>query len=74
MFLNKQHGSVIWGIRLQELHPALAAKHDAWAPLGVVQGPTEPRNMDSILSSAVDFFARHDPGVQTALEAVAPAA
>lgn len=72
--MNKQHGSIVWGIRMQELHPAMAAKHDAWAPLGVVQGPTEPRSMDGILSSAVDFFARHDPGVQLAVGTVASAA
>ena len=31
-------------------------------------------SMDGILSSAVDFFARHDPGVQLAVGTVASAA
>ena len=51
---------------MQELHAAMAAKHDAWTPPGVVQGPTESQRMDGILPSAVDFFARHDHRVQLA--------
>lgn len=63
VFLNKQHGSVIWGLKIQGLHPAFASKNDVWVPLGVVQGPTEPSTMESILQSLLDFFSAHDPGV-----------
>eukprot|EP00892_Ulva_mutabilis_P005904 jgi/Ulvmu1/3686/UM017_0102.1 len=62
LFVNKQHGALIWGIRLQELHDGMAAKNDTWAPLGVVEGPTEPNRLDSVLESLEDFFLAHDPG------------
>lgn len=62
MFVNKPYGSLIWGMKLFGLPPELAAKHDAWAPLGVVQGPTEPGNLSSIFRSLNDFFYAHDPG------------
>lgn len=63
MFLNKQHGSIIWGLKIQGLDPATAAKHESWVPLGVVQGPTEPRTMEFILASLLQFFLEHDPGM-----------
>lgn len=62
VFDSKPYGTLIWGIKLFGLPPALAAKHDAWAPLGVVQGPTEPGDFGSIFGSLNDFFCQHDPG------------
>ena len=62
IFLNKQHGSIIWGLKIHGMHPAFAAKNDTWIPLGVVQGPTEPKMMESILQSLLEFFMAHDPG------------
>ena len=67
LFVNKQHGALIWGMRLQELHADMAAKNDTWAPLGVVEGPTEPTRLDSIFSSLEDFFLAHDPGMPSTL-------
>lgn len=63
VFLNKQYGSIIWGIRLLDLPPALAKKHGAWVTIGVVQGPTEAKSMDSILESFVQWLIIHDPGM-----------
>ena len=54
IFLNKQHGSIIWGLKIHGMHPAFAAKNDTWIPLGVVQGPTEPKMMESILQSLLE--------------------
>lgn len=65
--MNKQHGALIWGMRLQELNADLAAKNDTWAPLGVVEGPTEPTRLDSIFSSLEEFFLAHDPGMASTL-------
>ena len=67
LFVNKQHGALIWGMRLQELHADMAAKNDTWAPLGVVEGPTEPTRLDSIFSSLEEFFLAHDPGMASTL-------
>lgn len=62
LFDNKRHGAIIWGLKLQDRDPTVASKDDTWAPLGVVQGPTEPKNMASILGSVQAFFMAHDPG------------
>lgn len=63
VFINKQHGSIIWGLKIHGMHPEFAAKNDVWVPLGLVQGPTEPTTMGSILHSIIEFFAAHDPGM-----------
>ena len=60
--MNKQHGALIWGMRLQDLHEGMHAKNDTWAPLGVVEGPTEPTRLDGIFESLEEFFLAHDPG------------
>ena len=62
ILLNKQHGSIIWGLKIHGMHPAFATKNDTWIPLGVVQGPTEPKMMESILQSFLEFFMAHDLG------------
>lgn len=62
VFDNKAYGTLIWGMKLFGLPPNIAAKHEAWAPLGVVQGPNEPGNLGSIFSSLNEFFSAHDPG------------
>lgn len=62
LYVNKQHGTTIWGIRLLDLPPHLSHCNDAWIPLGVVEGPSEPTNMDSILADVLEFFRKHDPG------------
>ena len=62
LYVNKQHGTTIWGIRLLDLPPHLSHCNDAWIPLGVVEGPNEPTNMDSILADVLEFFRKHDPG------------
>lgn len=49
------------------MHPEFAAKNEVWIPLGVVQGPTEPSTMTSILESLVHFFWAHDPGAPALL-------
>jgi len=62
VFLNKQHGSIVWGIRLLELPPAMAAKNDSWVVTGVVQGPTEAGNMHGILEPFDELLQGCDPG------------
>lgn len=62
LYDTKQYGSVIWGLKLQDRNPTTAAKDDTWAPLGIVEGPTEPRKLDSILARVIQFFTDHDPG------------
>lgn len=63
LFDSKQYGALICGLKLQELHPSLASKVEASAPLLVVQGPTEPTTLRFILQDLVDFFLKHDPGM-----------
>jgi hypothetical protein len=63
--MNKQHGSLIWGLHVQEVPAHLAAKHATWAPLGVVEGPTEPKSMQWMLEEMEYFFYKHDPGAIT---------
>lgn len=62
MFVNKQYGTLIWGLRLHDLPPELAHANTSWAPLGLVQGPNEPTRMAGLLKPVVEFFAKHDPG------------
>lgn len=63
MFVDNKHGAVMWGFKLQDRSPAVAAKDDAWAFGGMVEGPTEAKNMDSILARIHQFFWEHDPGM-----------
>lgn len=62
MFINKRHGTLIWGLRMLDLPHELGYTKAAWAPLGLVQGPTEPTSLADILQQDVDFFVKHDPG------------
>lgn len=62
LFDTKQYGALICGLKLQELHPSLASKVEATAPLLVVEGPTEPSSLEHILRDLVEFFLAHDPG------------
>lgn len=59
---SKEHSTLLWGLKLQDRDPTVAAKDDTWAPLGMCEGPTEPKNMDSILERILQFFKDHDPG------------
>lgn len=67
MFINKQHGTVIWGLRLLDLPHELGYTKAAWAPLGVVQGPGEPSSLAAILEPDIKFFEQHDPGTKPAV-------
>ena len=53
---------MIWGLKLQDRDPANAAKDDTWAPVGVAEGPTEPKQMTGLLETLLDWFLEHDPG------------
>ena len=63
LFETQQYGAFVCGLKLQELHPSLASKHEAFAPLLLVEGPNEPSTVDSILEDVLQFFKKHDPGV-----------
>lgn len=53
---------MVLGIRRYDLDPAFNAKDFSWAPLIVLEGPTDAPTYDYILRPTVDFFDQHDPG------------
>ena len=69
VFPNKQHGSLIGGLRLHEL-PIVTG--EVWAALLLVRGPTEPNDFQYILGPVFQFFKAHDPGSSLLACPIAP--
>lgn len=63
IFNCRAWSSTVLGLRRFDLDPAANAKDFSWAPLIILQGPTEPVTFEYILAPSVDFFYCHDPGV-----------
>lgn len=62
MFKGKSHSTFVIGIRRLDVGPEYRGKKVTWAPVLVLEGPTEPPCLDSILQPLVDFFVAHSPG------------
>jgi len=63
MFKGKSHSTFVIGIRRLDVGPEYRGKKVTWAPVLVLEGPTEPPCLESILQPLVDFFVAHSPGV-----------
>ena len=50
------------GLRLTEAPAGMIAKNVTWAPVCIVQGPTEPKSLHDVLAAIRGFFEKHDPG------------
>lgn len=57
MFLGKKYGSLVWGLRFDDLPNHMVAKREAWEVAGCVDGPTEPKDYKYIFQYLVDYFA-----------------
>lgn len=57
--------TTIVGVRRYDLHVAKNASCLSWQPLIILEGPTEPSQLEDILKPTVDFFVNHDPGTSS---------
>lgn len=62
IFTNKVYGTLVVGLRITEAPAGMIAKNVSWAPVCIVQGPTEPKSLHDILAAIKGFFEAHDPG------------
>lgn len=62
IFTNKVYGTLVVGLRITEAPAGLVMKNVTWAPVCIVQGPTEPGSLHEILAGIRAFFEKHDPG------------
>lgn len=63
IFTNKVYGTLVVGLRLTEAPAGMVAKNVTWAPVCIVQGPTEPKSLHDVLAAIKAFFEKHDPGI-----------
>lgn len=50
------------GLRRLDVGAEFRGKRMTWVPLVVLEGPSEPSSLNSILKPTMDFFCKHDPG------------
>ena len=67
MFKKKSHSTFVIGIRRLDVGAEYRGKKGTWAPVIVLEGPTEPPNLQWILQELVAAFVAHAPGLSSAV-------
>lgn len=65
VFKIKSHSTLVVGLRRLDVGAEFRGKQMTWAPLIVIEGPTEPPTLNHILRPTVKYFCDHNPGVLT---------
>lgn len=71
MTIGREYGSLVYGLRLEDLPDYLVAKNSAWEIAGCVDGPTEPKEYKYVLQHIFQFFDEHDASKIPSLTPVA---
>lgn len=62
MYKRKSRSTFIVGIRRLDVGAEYNGKRMTWAPVIILEGPSEPPSLSSILQPTIDFFSDHCPG------------